>query len=128
MFLNYNLNLPLDIYLYYLLQDTFCKYSKSIAKDTCYSLWLVCVFYLLSKYSCETKQKYIYTCSYLRVADIDECSELPSVCQNGATCRNSFGTFSCECMPGWEGTNCETSEDSESQCKQLWYVSLFNIT
>ena len=66
MFLNYNLNLPLDIYLYYLLQDTFCKYSKSIAKDTWYSLDLfvfsICYLNILVK---QSKSTYTHVLIYV---------------------------------------------------------------
>jgi Notch-like protein len=41
--------------------------------------------------------------------DIDEC--LNSPCQNGGTCVNSAGSYTCTCLAGYEGTNCETNID-----------------
>jgi len=40
--------------------------------------------------------------------DIDECLEEP--CNNGE-CKNSNGSFSCECLEGWQGEFCDTDID-----------------
>ena len=40
-------------------------------------------------------------------ADIDECE--PEPCQNGGTCSDGNGTYSCECTSGFNGTDCQTS-------------------
>merc|ERR1711962_343562 len=40
--------------------------------------------------------------------DIDECVEEP--CNNGE-CKNSNGSFSCECLEGWQGEFCDTDID-----------------
>ena len=41
------------------------------------------------------------------LSDINECNSSP--CQNGATCNNTQppGTYRCDCVPGYNGTNCE---------------------
>ena len=36
--------------------------------------------------------------------DIDECS-IMSTCGSFAECNNSRGSFTCVCLPGFEGTN-----------------------
>ena len=41
------------------------------------------------------------------ILDVDECSGNP--CQNGATCSMpKFDMYSCQCVAGYTGTNCET--------------------
>lgn len=36
--------------------------------------------------------------------DVNEC--LTSPCQNGGTCLNMAGSYSCACAQGWKGKNC----------------------
>ncbi|KAK2187347.1 hypothetical protein NP493_169g05041 [Ridgeia piscesae] len=43
----------------------------------------------------------IYACEA-----IDECDSNP--CKNGATCNNGFDVYTCTCMAGYTGYNCET--------------------
>ena len=33
------------------------------------------------------------------IVDIDECTQFPSLCKNGI-CRNTLGSFACECSAG----------------------------
>lgn len=49
--------------------------------------------------------------------DIDECDEDP--CQNGATCHDQVGLYTCSCVPGYEGINCELdiNECDSSPCQ-----------
>ena len=48
---------------------------------------------------------------FLLLKDVDECSIRPNVCKNGGTCTNAFGGYSCICVNGWTGKNCETNFD-----------------
>ncbi|WP_437785513.1 calcium-binding EGF-like domain-containing protein [Sorangium sp. So ce1097] len=41
----------------------------------------------------------------------DHCA--PSPCQNGSTCVNDAGGYTCTCLPGYTGTNCEMEIDSD---------------
>ena len=40
------------------------------------------------------------------ISDINECDSNP--CLNGATCVNNLNSYSCTCVPGYEGDQCET--------------------
>ena len=42
--------------------------------------------------------------------DLDECESDP--CENGGDCHNGNNAYSCRCMPGYTGTNCETGEQT----------------
>ena len=46
------------------------------------------------------------TISFL--TDIDECESNP--CQNGGACTDAVNAFTCACMAGYEGTECQTSK------------------
>ncbi|XP_071956600.1 uncharacterized protein [Antedon mediterranea] len=50
--------------------------------------------------------------------DIDHCSYL-SPCQNGGACTDGVGTYTCSCVAGYSGTNCETNinECASSPCQ-----------
>ncbi|XP_076447761.1 uncharacterized protein LOC143284711 [Babylonia areolata] len=41
--------------------------------------------------------------------DIDECHSNP--CRNGGTCRDGVNSYTCDCLPGFNGTHCETDID-----------------
>ena len=40
-------------------------------------------------------------------SDVNECDTI-SPCQNGGTCQNSDGAYSCDCDPRFTGPNCES--------------------
>lgn len=37
--------------------------------------------------------------------NIDECARNP--CQNGGICFDNYGSYTCECMSGFGGENCD---------------------
>ncbi|XP_048775118.1 von Willebrand factor A domain-containing protein 2-like [Ostrea edulis] len=41
--------------------------------------------------------------------DINECASNP--CQNGGTCHNGNNLYTCTCLPGWTGHDCEIDID-----------------
>ncbi|XP_067844522.1 uncharacterized protein zgc:66455 [Heptranchias perlo] len=56
----------------------------------------------------------------ISVEDVDECSSGPSMCDPEANCFNAFGSYSCQCMKGFEdhsptgsGINCVQNVKSE---------------
>ena len=40
--------------------------------------------------------------------DVNECDFDPPVCQNGGTCEDSEGGYTCMCTPEWSGRDCDT--------------------
>ena len=44
----------------------------------------------------------------LVTVDIDEC--LSSPCQNNGTCSDEVNGYSCACIAGYTGADCETSK------------------
>ncbi|XP_078574895.1 uncharacterized protein LOC144861071 [Branchiostoma floridae x Branchiostoma japonicum] len=58
-----------------------------------------------------------YNNKYALCAEFDECSSAP--CQNGATCQDGVNSFTCQCVPGYVGTLCETDIDecSSAPCQ-----------
>ena len=53
-------------------------------------------------------QRYVIQCLFC-FTDFDECTSNP--CQNGGTCSTpDFNSYACQCAPGFEGDNCQTSE------------------
>lgn len=48
--------------------------------------------------------------------DVDECV-VSSPCRNGATCRNTNGSYRCVCAKGYEGRDCVINTDDCASCK-----------
>ena len=44
----------------------------------------------------------------LTFLDINECDQQP--CQNNGSCTNTAGLYNCNCLSGYNGTNCELGE------------------
>lgn len=59
-----------------------------------------------------------YSILYLLLPDIDECYENPKICLNGK-CRNTPGSYICECQPGYtvspDGTFCTDINECEKK-------------
>ncbi|XP_068717201.1 notch homolog 2 N-terminal-like protein A [Montipora capricornis] len=51
--------------------------------------------------------------SKIRFLDIDECLKIP--CQNNGNCSTTVGNYTCKCVQGFEGKNCERDID---ECKE----------
>ena len=64
-------------------------------------------YYSVNKY--EQKQVGFGSLCYLLSLDINECSSNP--CKNGATCNDLLNKYTCTCVTGYQGTDCETSKN-----------------
>ncbi|XP_060565064.1 neurogenic locus notch homolog protein 2-like isoform X2 [Ruditapes philippinarum] len=53
----------------------------------------------------------------LACTDIDECT--PNQCQNSGTCVDGINAYTCTCLPGYNGDNCENDIDecTPNQCQ-----------
>ena len=47
---------------------------------------------------------------FILAIDIDECESEP--CQNGGTCDDEANSYTCECVDGFTGLECETGKNS----------------
>lgn len=45
---------------------------------------------------------------YNNVVDVNDCVGDP--CQNGGTCVDGVNAFTCTCVTGYDGVNCENSK------------------
>ena len=66
--------------------------------------------------------------SYSLNVDIDECSNSP--CQNGGSCTDRINAYTCNCVDGYYGTNCETGNVPVSFpiCDKYQQISLGILT
>ena len=46
----------------------------------------------------------------LEILDIDDCN--PDPCQNNGTCTDLVNDYQCDCVSGFNGTNCDNSKQS----------------
>ena len=49
--------------------------------------------------------------------EVLECASNP--CQNGAPCTELINGYICECLPGWQGKDCDTGRDIHKYATQL---------
>ena len=72
----------------------------------CLFMHRILINYYDSVYAC------LYTMGVLNVCFdhivVDNCGNYP--CQNGASCMNAIGTFSCVCAPGFTDFYCQTGD------------------
>ena len=56
----------------------------------------------------ENVWNYIYCNASVSFTGVDECASSP--CLNGGACIDGAGFYTCQCLAGWQGVNCEISE------------------
>ena len=85
-----------------------CKMS-AIFGEKLNLLRISCIFCFLKAFNdfsrpeAVTHSLILFPCS-----EIDEC--LSSPCQNGGTCTDLHAGFECACIPGYSGSECQTSK------------------
>ena len=53
--------------------------------------------------------------------DVDECASSP--CQNGGTCVDVVNAYTCNCVPGYTGDNCDTGNLRIDPCYLIYDMS-----
>ena len=71
---------------------------------------------------CHVRTAVFYRTTYF-VSDVDECSSNP--CENGGTCIDGINEYSCQCVAGYTGLNCETGSSFSLFIKTIIYNSVF---
>lgn len=70
--------------------------------------------------------------NFISFLDVDECASVP--CKNNGTCTDYIDIYTCKCIPGFQGDNCETGKclvfDRSSLLLdiKIIIVSLTNLT
>ena len=86
-----------------------CKTGKYILSSVMYMQ--ACIMFNVSHVLCIMRLSFQFFCTHqlpaLNVSDFDECASGTHECQNGATCVNVYGGYSCECLTGFTGYLCE---------------------
>ena len=87
----------------------------NISPTLCQHLVLAGLYLSLYKVADTTFQYQSIDISYICIkemdiffVDIDDC--VSSSCQHGGTCRDGINLYNCDCVLGYEGKYCETSE------------------
>ena len=65
---------------------------------------------------------WVTICICFNVIDVDDCKSAP--CKNNGKCTDGVDSYSCQCAPGYEGENCETSrfEHVVTAKAVMWFV------
>ena len=62
-------------------------------------------------------------CLELILQDIDDCT--PDPCQNGGTCTDGVNDYTCACVLGYTGNDCETGKTLSQNKLQTFIHTLF---
>ncbi len=62
-----------------------------------------------------TCQRYVADVAYVKIfmlfhlfPGVDECMSEP--CENGGSCSDGVNNYTCSCLPGYTGANCDTGQ------------------
>ena len=78
--------------------------------------WIILVYILISRWKLS-----ISNCKISDyIIDIDECASSP--CKNGGTCIDGVDSYTCDCVPGFTGINCEIGKEESFW---IYFVSIF---
>lgn len=67
-------------------------------------------YFVLANDFCSLCFAYYYLHDKYHFSDIDECLSKP--CKNGGYCQNLLNRYTCDCLPGYTGPNCQTGQFS----------------
>ena len=108
--------------------------SWAILTVTTYTIWLsplvrgiLYVHRVMQQFTLATQSSWWMLCWWCNstfkcgtISDIDDCNSY--VCENGGTCNDGVNSYSCSCVAGFEGDNCETGQIG---FRVYWLFELF---
>ena len=59
------------------------------------------------------------------LTEINECSAKP--CQNGGSCIDAIAGYSCSCVAGYTGHNCQTGERYSVSASTVYYYDMRHV-
>ena len=57
------------------------------------------------------------------MVEIDECATSP--CQNGGSCNDQINGYTCNCVDGYDGLNCENGNNETSFQARYTHQNLY---
>ncbi|XP_038234268.1 adhesion G protein-coupled receptor E3-like isoform X3 [Dermochelys coriacea] len=72
-----------------------------------------------------SSEEHHFTNPTVKCVDIDECSQVPSVCGPHSICINTLGSFTCQCSPGYSsssGTSWKPGDSHTLNCTENLFI------
>ena len=88
--------------------NNFCVAQNEMLQDH-NSISIIIIIFNLNVLPYMVKTLYLFSLTNTKISDTNECA--PAPCKNGATCVDLVGSYRCDCMAGYSGSNCETSKN-----------------
>ena len=81
---------------------------RNTAKCNILACLFVCLFVMVCFLSYLIIMSLFINITIFTITDINDC--VNHKCQNGGSCADGVGNYSCICLPGYTGNRCETGK------------------